>query len=922
MITYNSLYNKFRIFLRGIKPRRKDFLNTHSFPQQAVGYFMKVRDKFMDAKLNKKFRVSMTIGFLSALLMTAFFFFLPQLYAIFEAKTLDLRFQLRGPIVQDKHILFLEMDEAAIKDLGRWPWPRDTFAHIVETLKKLDCRAVLFDVTFSNPAQLIVDREKLYSQLKLKENKKLLGEFILDTKQLLQQEEVNPAEVENALLQLEQGIDVWDKNIEDTLSVATQDNDFIFSRIIKEAGNVYLGYQFEVSTPGDSRKDLRYHLLKQSLTKWIGEHPTQDFSQLPFSLKRMAGFTAKEIQTAFTRVKLYYLLSRNLELTAAGAAARLGLKDLSELRPHYNVVRIEVFRDKITQILDDKKDAALKEVVWKLGLFNTEDIELVKQEYERVVLEGVFSKKTGIPYPSEKDFLKAINLSPPILSFVQSMKSAGFLNAIPDSDGTLRRAPLLVYYKGRIYFHITLRILFDLWGVDPQRDISIKPGNSLMVGLHRIPLDAKGFLLLNWPAKWQDSFQHLSASQVYCLWELEENMQNNLQLSDEELQENNLKQTIIEDKKKLEELTQNLSSLIKDKICIIGLTAPGTHDYTPIPLESDYPAVGTHAAILNTILNEEFLQRLDPKWTIAIIFFLGVVIALCVSAMSASYSLFLVFFISILYCLLGFVLFVKQGLWIDIVGPLGTTLLSYVLVVSYNFATEEKEKRWVKKAFGYYISKNVMEEILKDPAKLKLGGERRELSVLFSDIRNFTAYSEKRQPEEVVEILNEYFEEMSKIIFKHNGTLDKYVGDEIMAIFGAPSAAIETDHAKRAVCVAIEMIERLTQLQEKWRSEAKEPLDIGIGINTGIMLVGNMGTMERMDYTVIGDAVNLAARIESLTRTYNNHIMISEFTYAQVNDIVEVKPLESIRVKGKQKPVMMYEVIGYKRGEENDKPKY
>ncbi|MFH0790470.1 MAG: CHASE2 domain-containing protein [Candidatus Omnitrophota bacterium] len=869
----------------------------------------------MDAKLNKKFRMSISIGLLSALLIATFFFFLPQLYAVFEAKTLDLRFQLRGPIVQDKHILFLEMDEAAIKDLGRWPWPRDIFARIVETLKRLDCRAVLFDVTFSNPTQLIVDREKLYSQLKLEENKKLLKDFITDTKQLLYQKVLNPADVGNALLQLEQGIDVWDKNIQDTLSAATQDNDLLFSRIIKQAGNVYLGYHFEViHTPGDIKKDVCYQLFKQTLTKWVEEHPAQNFPQLPFSLKRTAGLTPKEIQTAFTRVKLYYLFSRNLELTLDNAALSLGLNDPVELRPHYNAVRTEVFRDKIIQIRAAAKDAALKEIVWKLGLFNPEDIELVKQEYNRVVLEDVFSQKVGIPYPREKGFLKAVNLTPPILSFVQSMKSAGFLNAITDTDGTLRKAPLLVYYKDRIYPHIALRILFDLWGVDPQKDIRIDPGKSITAGSHRIPLDTRGFLLLNWPGKWQDSFQHLSASQVYRFWELEQNVRNNLRLSDEELQENNLRQILIEDQKKLQELSRNLSVSIKDKICIIGLTAPGTHDYTPIPLESDYPAVGTHAAILNTILNEKFLQRIDGKWTIGIIFILSVTIALCVSAMSAGYSLVFILFVSILYCIVSFVFFVKQGLCIDIVGPLGGMLLSYVLVVSYSFATEEKEKRWVKKAFGHYISKNVMEEILKNPAKLKLGGERRELSVLFSDIRNFTSYSEKRQPEEVVDILNEYFEEMSKIILKHNGTLDKYVGDEIMAIFGAPSAAIETGHAKKAVCVAIEMIERLVQLQEKWRAEAKEPVDIGIGINTGIMLVGNMGTMERMDYTVIGDAVNLAARIETLTRTYNNHIMISEFTYAHVKDIIEVKPLEAIRVKGKQEPVMMYEVLGYKKG--------
>jgi adenylate cyclase len=292
---------------------------------------------------------------------------------------------------------------------------------------------------------------------------------------------------------------------------------------------------------------------------------------------------------------------------------------------------------------------------------------------------------------------------------------------------------------------------------------------------------------------------------------------------------------------------------------------------------------------------------------------LALLTAICVTFFSPITSFIVIFLLIGFYSLISYLLFAYRGIWIDLVGPLSTAFFSYISITSYNFATEEKEKRWIRNAFGHYISKNVMEEILKDPAKLKLGGERKELSVLFADVRGFTGYSEQRQPEEVVAVLNEYLDAMTKVILKHNGTLDKYVGDAIMAIFGAPSPTEQTNHAQKAVFVALEMIETLKTLQAKWRSEGKEPLDIGIGINTGIMLVGNMGSTERMDYTVIGDAVNLASRIESLTRTYNNHIMISEFTYAKLKDILEVKPLEAIKVKGKEQPVMMYELLGIKK---------
>ncbi len=241
------------------------------------------------------------------------------------------------------------------------------------------------------------------------------------------------------------------------------------------------------------------------------------------------------------------------------------------------------------------------------------------------------------------------------------------------------------------------------------------------------------------------------------------------------------------------------------------------------------------------------------------------------------------------------------------------SLFSYLGITSYKFSTEEKSKREIKNAFSKYVSPEVIEEILQDPSKLRLGGDRRELSVLFSDIRGFTTYSEKRNPEEIVSILNEYLDAMTKIIVEHKGTLDKYVGDEIMAVFGAPHFQPPEANAKSAVTCALKMLERLNVLHEKWHEDGLEPLDIGIGINTGEMIVGNMGSELRMDYTVIGDAVNLGARVEALTRQFNAHLIITEATYQHVKDIVKVKPLEAIKVKGKEIAVMVYEVLAFKR---------
>jgi adenylate cyclase len=215
--------------------------------------------------------------------------------------------------------------------------------------------------------------------------------------------------------------------------------------------------------------------------------------------------------------------------------------------------------------------------------------------------------------------------------------------------------------------------------------------------------------------------------------------------------------------------------------------------------------------------------------------------------------------------------------------------------------------------FSHYVSPKIVEELLKNPELAKLGGYRREITVLFSDVRGFTTFSEKRKPEEVVEHLNEYLHEMTNLIFKWDGTLDKFVGDEIMAFWGAPLD--QPNHAELALKCALNMSDRLEELQAKWRTEGKEPLDNGIGLNTGDVLVGNIGSADKkMDYTIIGDHVNLGARVETLTRKYDTRVLITEFTYEKIRHLVDegklyrvdMKEMDTVKVKGKDIPVKIF----------------
>jgi adenylate cyclase len=246
------------------------------------------------------------------------------------------------------------------------------------------------------------------------------------------------------------------------------------------------------------------------------------------------------------------------------------------------------------------------------------------------------------------------------------------------------------------------------------------------------------------------------------------------------------------------------------------------------------------------------------------------------------------------------------GTWWPLLMPLLALALAVVGELAWQYFVEGREKRKVKQLFSRYVAKNVYDQLLADPSRARLGGTRRHMTVLFSDMRGFTALTEKGRPEDIVSQLNEYFTRMVRVLFEHHGTLDKFVGDMVMALFGAPLD--DEDHAEHAVQAALAMVRALDVLNAEWASFGQPRLDIGIGINTGEMVAGNIGSDTIMSYTVIGDAVNLGARLESLNKDYGTRIIISESTRALLKGQYDVRPLGSVTVKGKSRAVAIFEV--------------
>ena len=349
---------------------------------------------------------------------------------------------------------------------------------------------------------------------------------------------------------------------------------------------------------------------------------------------------------------------------------------------------------------------------------------------------------------------------------------------------------------------------------------------------------------------------------------------------------------------------------LKGKVFFYGLTAAGTWDLNPMPYMDRYPMLGLHANAFNTMLESIFLKQLSKFGNILIMLGLGFIIGLIVPTFKPVHGAVIMVIFSLGYLVVAQYLFQSHGLWIDVLGPVAILIFGYTSATVYNFFSEEQEKKMIRGIFSRYVTKSVVDELIKNPDMVKLGGEKKELTVFFSDVAGFTTISERLTPEELVALLNEYLTAMTNIVLSYDGMIDKYEGDAIMAVFGAPIHY--DDHPTRACYVSLDMQNELINLRKKWKEEGRPELHVRIGLNTGPMVVGNMGAADRLDYTVMGDSVNLGARLEGANKAYGTHIMISEFTYEKCKNDIESRFLDLLRVKGKELPVTVYEVLAKK----------
>ncbi|KLD95949.1 adenylate cyclase [Aliarcobacter butzleri L349] len=481
--------------------------------------------------------------------------------------------------------------------------------------------------------------------------------------------------------------------------------------------------------------------------------------------------------------------------------------------------------------------------------------------------------------PQDKSYLiEAYNTILNIPQIQDRAYSSGFFNNIPDDTGIIRSVPLVISYDDTIYPSLALeviRVINNTQKVVVQYD---ENGiSNIVLDDISIPTDRYGRMLINFRGA-ERSFKYISAIDIY---------NNNFDKSE-----------------------------IDGKIVLIGTSAAGLFDLRATPFDSIFPGVEVHANIIDNILMQDFIYK--ASWldgaNILIIFVLSIIIVMLTTYTTfwANPIIFISFSTS--YLFLVYNLLFDYGIVLNILFPIATVLIASIMTTLFDYFYNIKKEEAIKAKFASKVSKNVMDDILKNIDKNEFSAKSKEVTIFFSDIRGFTNISEKLDAKELISFLNRYMQPMSEIIIKYQGTIDKFIGDAIMAYWNAPIDI--KNHCDLALKASLEQLEVLEKLNVELQKENLPKIDIGIGLNTGTVIVGEMGSSLRSDYTVIGDTINLGSRVESLCKYYDSKLNISNFTKDKLQEEYIFRFLDLVKVKGKNEPVEIWQVLG--KGEANE----
>ncbi|MFC1724897.1 CHASE2 domain-containing protein [candidate division KSB1 bacterium] len=815
---------------------------------------------------------------------------LSKFYEITEYKLYDQRFLIRGPVHFDPDVATIDIDGVSLGEEGRFQdWTRDKHASLVQSIYDMGAKMVGFDIYFPEPSEKFMNYRDLVKNEEYLQNENVSKEFI-------------------------------ESNF--------PDHDEHLAQVLEKTGIVFLGQSFKLGETGDSSyiehntiipKGEAYESYRALENYWIddpeikGSGISQYVEIEPPILKLIT--SAKGVAFAMTvadidgSVRKYPLIVEydgkifpSLALSMFCSHIGVDVKDI-KIKPGAYIDVPEGTspsgeKIKIRIPIDEKG----KMLVNWAGKWSEKDFlhipYVAAVNFSSLIRQEIILRKIKKIYHSKKDLFNAIDFETG--EFNDDVINS-FMEEYEKTEGSIDEIVPDIYFTLILVIEMEKDIINNI----EYSEDKYPPGQSEMYAQLKYTYDMAEQLKTDPNLTLDEISRLINEPQL-------NKISSGFYLLTDIIREKELK----EDDYPLYFLSPDIGGKIlypedfEGKVFFYGLTAAGTWDLNPMPYMDRYPMLGLHANAFNTMLMGSFLKRLSVFQNIFIMLGLGVLIGFIVPVFKPINAAVMMAAIAIAYLVLAQYMFQSHGLWIDVLGPVTILLFGYTSATVYNFFSEEQEKKMIRGIFSRYVTKSVVDELIQNPDMVKLGGEKKVLTVFFSDVAGFTTISEALTPEELVALLNEYLTAMTNIVLSYDGMIDKYEGDAIMAVFGAPIHF--DDHPTRACHVSLDMQNELINLRKKWKEENRPELYVRIGLNTGPMVVGNMGAADRFDYTVMGDSVNLGARLEGANKQYGTNIMISEFTYEMCKNDIESRFLDLLRVKGKNLPVTVYEVLAKK----------
>jgi adenylate cyclase len=767
-------------------------------------------------------------------------------------KSIDVRLRARGPREVSPDLALLTIDEKAVATIGRWPWPRATLAKAIDNTASLGAKALAFDISFAeasqNPAQQVLQQLKSSSS--------------------------NTADVEKALSVVAPNLDM----------------DEALGKVFAKHGDKIVAGSF-TTVSGVAPWPAETEFCRDLIFK--RSPAAKQWDQEEVLLSVIDPFTPYMPQT------LNELFNGVLDEKEKESRQRLGPAKSKSEEFAFNQTVQDDLHSACNSILDDLKDGI--EEQWKTAVLPQENPNEFKFESYSAWLASYRSSSL----PNAVPFAMDMQLNTPVVA--KGTKHTAFFNTEQDADGTIRSKGFLLR-TGQTYFpalSIKAYLVANNYNASPKFGYNqatfLKEvegfeitNNETGEKVFDVPIDSRGRMLLNYAGP-QKMYPYLSFADMVNDSPEAEVSQHQWNAKEKRWETKNFK--------------VNKAEFLKNKILVVGATATGIYDLRVTPFEENYPGAETHLTAIDNLIQRKFFrthpaERINMAIVLAL---LGLLLSLTLAYSGALLGMLVTVLVAVGTWYFDQYYLFKNGTIVSIVWPLLLTSVIYVSMTFYRYLTEERGKKELRQTFQKYVSPAIVEEILSDPQNLELGGKKAHVTMFFSDVRGFTTISEKLDPRALSDLLNSYLTPMTELVFSNRGTLDKYMGDAIMAFFGAPISY--KDHAKYACRCALQSLTKLFELQKQLEAQGLPAIDIGIGLNTGDVSVGNMGSQTVRNYTVMGDAVNLASRLEGINKEYGTRIIISEFTYNEVKDTFICREVDWVRVKGKILPVKIFELI-------------